>query len=608
MLEKTRMHIESVFDYIPEMITIHDRDYNIVYANEAAVKKLGTPSLKNTKCYRYYHETDSPPKGCKSCECLKTGEPVEFEVYDSRLGMFMEIKAIPRLDKKGQIEGIVHIIRDITEKKNLEDSMMRMTAEWERTFDSIEDLIMLTDREGKILHVNEAFTRNVGLQFNEVIGSRCYRVFHGTDEPPKHCPRLKMISGHKVKKAELYEPGPNGYYHINIFPYFDSSNRLTGTIHVVRDITHVKEAVEAIRESENKYRVLINDANDAIFITDIDGNITDANKKAEAYMGYDISELKGLHITGLHASGFYEVATEIYKSVVKKGSVRCLEVPFQRKDGRTFFANISGSYIEYEDKKISQIMVSDITELKKARDALSESEDKLRRSERLESIGKLAAGVAHEVRNPLNAIMALTDALFVDIGDDPEYMQYHFHMRSQVNRLSELMEDLLELGRPPNPAKMKRHDLAGLCSDIVEMWDRTDIARACEVRMTRPSGGNALEVLCEDQRLQQIFLNLLDNAAQHSPEGSVIQFTILEPADGAVSVQVIDRGSGIYPEVLTKVFDPFYTSRKKGTGLGLSIVKNIIDNLGGSILIENNDPPPGCKVEVRLPVAGTDEY
>ena len=104
-------------------------------------------------------------------------------------------------------------------------------------------------------------------------------------------------------------------------------------------------------------------------------------------------------------------------------------------------------------------------------------------------------------------------------------------------------------------------------------------------------------------RLQQVFINLLENAAQHSPEGEIL-LEILDPAEEMIRVRVVDQGSGISPENIEKVFDPFFTARKGGTGLGLSIVKHIVDSHGGVILIWNNDPPPGCTVEISLPQEG----
>jgi signal transduction histidine kinase len=110
-------------------------------------------------------------------------------------------------------------------------------------------------------------------------------------------------------------------------------------------------------------------------------------------------------------------------------------------------------------------------------------------------------------------------------------------------------------------------------------------------------------VTAQGRRLEQAILNILENAAQHSPEGSEIQLIIDRPLEGKCKVKVVDRGSGVPEEFLERVFEPFVSTRKGGTGLGLCIVKNTVEALGGGVVISNNDPPPGCTVELTLPLA-----
>ena len=140
LLLQSKLEWEETFDTITDMITIHDRDFNIMRANKAAQKILKLPLLEEmkVKCYQYYHGKTCPPEECRSCESMETGEPVEFEMYEPHLDMFLEIRAIPRFDDDNRLQGLIHVIRDITERKRVEDSLqraeqMKMVGEWATT-------------------------------------------------------------------------------------------------------------------------------------------------------------------------------------------------------------------------------------------------------------------------------------------------------------------------------------------------------------------------------------------------------------------------------------------------------------------------------------------
>jgi PAS domain S-box-containing protein len=229
-------------------------------------------------------------------------------------------------------------------------------------------------------------------------------------------------------------------------------------------------------------------------------------------------------------------------------------------------------------------------------------ETKLRNAQKMEVIGTLAGGVAHEVRNPLNAIMAISDALAKDLGHNPDHQTFLAHIRAQVDRLSALMRDLLDLGKPVEQSHLRRISLREACADAVYIWRHSANTESHEITVTTLPGPDVY-VLADLRRLHQVFINLLDNAAQHSPTGSEVQLLIHETGDDMCMLQVVDCGSGISEELLPRIFEPFFSRRKGGTGLGTSIVKQIVEAHGGTVTIANNDPAPGCTVAIRLPLA-----
>ena len=224
------------------------------------------------------------------------------------------------------------------------------------------------------------------------------------------------------------------------------------------------------------------------------------------------------------------------------------------------------------------------------------------RTSRMELLGQLTSGVAHEVRNPINAILATAEALDLDIGEDAEHGESIRQIRLQVERVALLMRDLLDLGKPIPEANRTVCRLADVCTGAVSLWQKTTTLRNCSVRAVPGAVGGAATVFVDPGKMHQVICNLLDNAAQHSPEGNEIRLILPPSSESVAGFLVVDGGVGVPTEDLPHLFEPFYTKRKKGTGLGLSIVKHIVENHGGTVSIRNNDPPPGCTVEVALPV------
>lgn len=235
-------------------------------------------------------------------------------------------------------------------------------------------------------------------------------------------------------------------------------------------------------------------------------------------------------------------------------------------------------------------------------------EQQLLSAKRLEAIGQIAGGVAHEVRNPLNAILTITEALFREreIAANPEYLPFIMHIRTQVNRLVLLMNDLLDLGRTIPAANLRPMPLFELCRETLDLWKTTGMSKNKRCILTSDNNDITTQILADAIKLQQVLFNLLENAGDHSDDDSKIMMLLVhnsdDQADGMAVLQIIDMGTGIADDKLPHVFDPFYTDRKGGTGLGLALVKHFVENMGGSVRIWNNTPPPGCTVEVRIPL------
>jgi signal transduction histidine kinase len=225
--------------------------------------------------------------------------------------------------------------------------------------------------------------------------------------------------------------------------------------------------------------------------------------------------------------------------------------------------------------------------------------EQLRQSETMAEIGSIVAGVAHEVRNPLFSISATLDAFESRFGRTEGLERYLSVLRGEIARLTTLMRDLLDFGRPNRPEFSECR-----MEEIVEaaVSACTSLARRKSVEIAWPRSAAAFPVLADRARVSQVLQNLIENAVHFSPGGSRVEVslaTVTSGEDAFVECAVRDAGPGFDPADLPRLFEPFFTRRRGGTGLGLSIVKRIVYDHGGEVAAENH-PSGGAVVKIRL--------
>lgn len=218
-------------------------------------------------------------------------------------------------------------------------------------------------------------------------------------------------------------------------------------------------------------------------------------------------------------------------------------------------------------------------------------------------MGQLVSGVAHEVRNPLNSIVTLVEALYSEIGEQENLDTYKHHIDQQVRRMSRLMEDLLMMGRPAKTDQFEPFDLRALCTDTTELWNASRKGSGRKVEFLYESDKEKMMVVGDYERLRNSLVNLLENGAAHSPKDSNLLLRLASQPDKWAIVEIRDRGTGINPDHLERLFDPFFSTRKGGTGLGLGIVRSIVESHDGRIELRNNEDGPGATAQVWLPIS-----
>jgi PAS domain S-box-containing protein len=372
---------------------------------------------------------------------------------------------------------------------------------------------------------------------------------------------------------------------------------------VFNDTTRrLRDLYQALRRSEAHFRDMFENAVEGVFQTTPDGRFLTANPSMARTLGYDSPAELVAAATDIETQIYKDPAArrEMLRRLEEQGVVQGFECELKRKDGTTVWvaANVRAVRDEAGQVLYLEGTNQDISDRRRAQ----ELQTSLRHNETMSAMGSLLAGVAHEVRNPLFGISANLDAFEAQFGQRPEYAETLTMLRSEVDRLVALMNDLFDFGRP-----LQDHTVPGSLAEVVgrAVATRQSMAKRAGVEMSNRVPERLPRVLMDRKRLIQAFENVLQNAVQHTPAGGHIVIEAVHENSherGWLRCTVRDSGPGFPNDDLGAVFQPFFTRRRGGTGLGLAIVQRIVEGHGGQVAAANR-PEGGAEVTVRLPCA-----
>ncbi|MCI0490263.1 MAG: PAS domain S-box protein, partial [Blastocatellia bacterium] len=493
------------------------------------------------------------------------------------------------------------VMIDITEHKRAEEALRASEERFSKAFHA-SPLPMSIGRDLHFIDVNDTLLLGSGYTRDEIIGRSAIELGMLPDLDEVHKMRQLIDEQGAVRNLEMNLRMKNGELRLHLISA--EPIELGGEqclLMVGDDITERKRAEEeqarlqaGLRESAREWRLTFDTVESLIMILDLEGRVKRLNRCAKEISGRDYTEsLRGSVALMAEGQPWQKIA-ELARSVARTRRATSAQVK-DDSTGRTWDIALSlFAGPEVEEERII-VVARDIT-------AMVELQESLRRSETLYAMGKLVAGVAHEVRNPLFGISATLDAFDLRFGDQQEYSRYTDTLRGEANRLSQLMQELLDYGKPVT-LELAESSIESVMTEAIKVC--APLAEKAKVRLVEKCGGEFTPVLMDRKRMAQVFRNLIENAIQHSTEGARVEIEAKEVLEGGrkwVECAVKDSGPGFDEESIQRIFDPFFTKRKGGTGLGLSIVQRIVEEHSGRVEAGNR-PEGGAQVLVRFPRA-----
>lgn len=467
---------------------------------------------------------------------------------------------------------------------------------------SLKEVVFQTDGEGRWTFLNPAWTEITGYSVEESLGRSFVDFVHPDDRDSDLAMAIAAArQGQAIHRGEfryVHKGGGQrwveGYARLHRGPAGEIV-ACAGTLH---DITDRKEAEveqarlrDALTDSAQEWQRTFDAVEFPILIADLGGRVGRINRAGRDLLARPYGEIVGRPLAELSDREPWRTAARLLARVAESGAA----AEGRERDpdqGRVWSLTVRP--LEGPTPHERRVILD-------ARDVTRETEmqENLRRGELLSALGSLVAGVAHEVRNPLFSISSNIDAFEAELGTRQEYAGMVSVLRSEVARLSSLMQDLLDYGRPPSTDR----EIWPVEWVVREALQRCEsLAKDVTVSVSG-SEGAATSVPMDRTRLGLVFRNLIENAIQHSPPHSSVEVSVARRHEGGrliVEVRVLDSGPGFRDEDLSEAFAPFFTRRRGGTGLGLSIVHKVVLEHGGRVAARNR-PGGGACLSVKLP-------
>ncbi|MDR3567375.1 MAG: PAS domain S-box protein [Syntrophobacteraceae bacterium] len=463
-----------------------------------------------------------------------------------------------------------------------------------RVFDTLSFPTLILKPDTTILSVNGNFVKKYGISKEQVIGKKCHSFFY----PKNSCPRdgcplpavLESGEGQTVLSHVETQSGEEKWEDRVFSPILDESGRVRYIIESIRDVTRIKTLEKELTELRAFLEKAIHGSTSAIVAADLKGHILVMNRAAEEITGFTLKEAKEkITVKDLYPPG---QAQEVMKKlraheIGGRGRFPCTRIDIVNARGDLIPVELSAAIVyEGEEELATMGIFNDLREKIAQEQRMREMMTRVAHAEKMASLGRLAAGVAHEINNPLTGILLYANLMVEGMEEsDPCKGDLRFIIED-ANRCKEIVKNLLAYSRqnPPDKGALELNDLVEQSLRLIR-----DQRLFLRVEVIKDLADEDLLIHADKNQLSQVLINLIINAIDAMERVGTLTLTTYRSEDGHdACLEVSDTGYGISEENLQKIFDPFFTTKEpgKGTGLGLSTAYGIVKDNEGIIKVK----------------------
>lgn len=619
-LKQSEERYKSLIHKIQAAVVVHDADTRIISCNSKAQSLLGLTEdqiLEKTAVDPYweFYNTDGKrmsPKEYPVNQVLASRQPLRdftagINIPNKTDQVWVLVNADPVMDKEGNIQQVIVTFMDITDHKHAEEALRNSEERYRSLFENTGTATFVTNDDMTISQVNAGCEKLSGYSREEIVGKMKTTDFVSPED-------LERIIKYHTGRREEIDESPPGYEfnlvdkHGKVKTVFIQVAMIPGTkqsIASIVDITSLKETEKALQESEEKYRILFENATDAIFMAQ-DGLIKFPNPKALEMIGYTEEELEKIPFADLLHPEDREVILERYKKRLAGDN----DIPstyshrVRNKKGDELWVELNAIQITWDGRPAGLNFIRDITQQKRI-------ESQLQQAQKLEAIATLAGGIAHQFNNALSPITVNLEMLEMDSSDDEDLINYVKPMRDSIQRMAQLTNQLLAYARG-GKYRVKIISPSDLVRDTLPLIEHI-IDPAIHIDTDLPR--NILPIEADITQIQMVLTAVLQNASeaikgeglikissrnQEIDEASANSFPEIRTGS-YVSLTIEDDGKGMDEQTKSRIFEPFFTTKFQGRGLGMAAVYGIIKNHGGWITVDS-ELDRGTTVRILLPM------